>query len=188
MGCPRITYSLSSRPRLRCVYNAGGEGDCIFPFAHNEQPSLFLNRGYTTGHEHLPEFGLINMNARLYDPLIGRMLSPDPYVQASDFSQSFNRYPYVRNSPLIFTDPTGEKLKWWQWAAIGLGLDALTVGVISMSVAGTEVRIWKCIARPSFCVLPACLKPHGRWLQRECGRESRKKIIKLCVSRQNYSS
>ncbi|GAB6013453.1 RHS repeat-associated core domain-containing protein [Viscerimonas tarda] len=33
-------------------------------------------RGYT-GHEHLPEFSLINMNGRVYDPVLGRFLSPD---------------------------------------------------------------------------------------------------------------
>jgi len=68
---------------------------------------LFLGRGYT-GHEHLTAFGLINMNARLYDPAIGRFLSPDPYVQAPDFSQNFNRYSYCVNNPLKFTDENGE--------------------------------------------------------------------------------
>ena len=53
------------------------------------------------------EFGLINMNERLYDPLLGRMLSPDPYVQNPFFSQDYNRYAYVRNNPLKYTDPTG---------------------------------------------------------------------------------
>ena len=64
-------------------------------------------RGYT-GHEMLPEFGLINMNGRLYDPLLGRMLSPDNYVQMPDFSQNFNRYSYCLNNPLKYTDPSGE--------------------------------------------------------------------------------
>jgi RHS repeat-associated protein len=53
-------------------------------------------------------FGLINMNARLYDPALGRFLSPDPYVQAPDFSQSFNRYSYCLNNPLKYTDESGE--------------------------------------------------------------------------------
>lgn len=48
------------------------------------------------------------MNARLYDPVLGRFLSPDPYVQAPDFSQNFNRYSYALNNPLRFTDPNGE--------------------------------------------------------------------------------
>ena len=65
------------------------------------------DRGYT-GHEHLTTYGLINMNARLYDPVVGRFLSPDPYVQAPDFSQNFNRYSYALNNPLRYTDPNGE--------------------------------------------------------------------------------
>ena len=85
------------------------------PYGPGEQPQLFLNRGYT-GHEHLPEFGLINMNARLYDPIIGRFISPDPYVQAPDFSQSYNRYTYCLNNPLIYIDENGE----WFFRALTL--------------------------------------------------------------------
>ncbi len=47
-------------------------------------------------------------NARLYDPALGRFLSPDPYVGQIDFSQSYNRYAYCLNNPLIYTDPSGE--------------------------------------------------------------------------------
>ena len=37
-------------------------------------------RGYT-GHEHLATFGLIHMNGRIYDPLLGRFLQADPIIQ-----------------------------------------------------------------------------------------------------------
>jgi hypothetical protein len=47
------------------------------------------------------------MNGRLYDPELGRMLSPDPFVQIPEFSQNFNRYSYVLNNPLNLTDPSG---------------------------------------------------------------------------------
>ena len=60
-----------------------------------------------TGHEHLPWFGLVNMNARLYDPATGRFLNPDPLVQDPTSTQSFNRYSYCLNNPLRYTDPTG---------------------------------------------------------------------------------
>ncbi len=74
----------------------------------NESPETALfDRGFT-GHEHLDGFQLINMNGRLYDPVISRMLSPDNFVQSPDFSQSFNRYSYAWNNPLVFTDPSGE--------------------------------------------------------------------------------
>ncbi|MBI4945231.1 MAG: hypothetical protein HY840_02385 [Bacteroidetes bacterium] len=69
-------------------------------------PPDWLIRGYT-GHEHHKEFGLINMNGRMYDPLLGRMLSPDNQVQAADFTQSYNKYSYVMNNPLKYTDPSG---------------------------------------------------------------------------------
>ncbi len=66
-----------------------------------------LHRGYT-GHEMLSEYGLINMNGRLYDPQLGRFLSPDNYVQQPDNSQNFNRYSYCLNNPLKYNDPSGE--------------------------------------------------------------------------------
>lgn len=55
--------------------------------------SIGLHRGYT-GHEMLSEFDIINMNGRLYDPVLGRFFSPDNYVQMPDNSQNFNRYSY----------------------------------------------------------------------------------------------
>ena len=71
------------------------------------EPALFADRGFT-GHEYLEDFKLYNMNGRLYDPVLGRFLSPDPFVQMPDFSQNFNRYSYCLNNPLKFTDPDGE--------------------------------------------------------------------------------
>jgi RHS repeat-associated protein len=56
----------------------------------------------------LPWFNLYNMNGRLYDPVVGRFLSADNYVQAPGFTQSFNRYSYCLNNPLKYTDPDGE--------------------------------------------------------------------------------
>lgn len=75
--------------------------------AEIEQQNFLFARGYT-GHEHLDAFGLINMNGRMYDPLLGRMLSPDNYVQAPDNSQNFNRYSYAMKNPLVYVDPDGE--------------------------------------------------------------------------------
>ncbi len=65
------------------------------------------DRGYTM-HEHLDDFGLINMNGRVYDPLLGRFLSPDNYIQSPDNPQNYNRYAYALNNPLKYTDPSGE--------------------------------------------------------------------------------
>ena len=60
-----------------------------------------------TGQEEDDEVGFYNYNARLYDPVLGRFISPDSIVQAPEDPQSLNHYSYVRNNPLIYTDPTG---------------------------------------------------------------------------------
>lgn len=81
----------------------------------NPHPGNWLiDRGYT-GHEHIwcntgggfYDNNVINMNGRLYDPLIGRMFSPDPLIGDEYNSQSYNKYSYVMNNPLKYTDPTG---------------------------------------------------------------------------------
>ena len=75
-------------------------------YSPGQEPELFLGRGFT-GHEHLPWHGLINMNARLYDPALGRFLSPDPVLSSHDNSQSYNSYTYCMNNPLRYMDPLG---------------------------------------------------------------------------------
>ena len=90
------------------------------PWGNRRNPALWkdadtrtkfiIDRGYTL-HEHLDALGLINMNGRVYDPLLGMFLSPDPYVQAPGNWLNYNRYGYCLNNPLIYTDPDGEL--WW---------------------------------------------------------------------------
>ncbi len=50
---------------------------------------------------------LVHMNGRVYDPVIGRFLSPDRVVEQAGNSQSLNPYSYVQNRVLTLTDPTG---------------------------------------------------------------------------------
>ena len=68
--------------------------------------SFKFDRGFT-GHEHLDDFNLINMNGRMYDQILAMFLSPDPFIQSPGETQNFNRYAYVMNNPLKYTDPTG---------------------------------------------------------------------------------
>jgi RHS repeat-associated protein len=96
----------------------------------------WLHRGYT-GHEHIEEVNLINMNGRMYDPVLGRFLSPDPYIQAPDMPVNFNRYAYCLNNPLIYTDPSGEII----FTIIGALLAPVTGGAslgigIAMDIGG----------------------------------------------------
>lgn len=77
----------------------------------DNRTSFIQDRGFT-GHEHIDMFGVINMNARLYDPFVGAFLQPDPYMQDITNPVNFNRFTYCLNNPTKYTDPTGEK---WEW-------------------------------------------------------------------------
>ncbi len=92
-------------------------------------------RGFT-GHEMLPEFGLINMLGRVYDPTLGVFLSPDNYVQASVSVAGYNRYGYCMNNPLKYTDPSGEFFFSWI-PIIGPIIDAACLA--SVIDAGVQV-------------------------------------------------
>ena len=96
--------------------------------------TLPFHRGYG-GHEMLTEFGLVNMNGRMYDYNLGRFLSPDNYVQLPHDSQSFNRYSYCLNNPLKYTDPSGEV--WWVPILAG----ALIGGAISGASYAVSVAL-----------------------------------------------
>ena len=95
-----------------------GEGGTVFEASYDAwgRPSVTRDdigfpRGFG-GHEMLSQFGLVNMDGRMYDYTLGRFLSPDDYVQEPGNSQSFNRYTYCLNNPLKYTDPTGEFFTW----------------------------------------------------------------------------
>ena len=80
--------------------NADGSDDTTYSVKGYDQT------GYT-GEEMLDTIGLVHLNGRVYDPLVGRFVSADPTIPDSNESQSLNRYTYVRNNPLNATDPTG---------------------------------------------------------------------------------
>jgi RHS repeat-associated protein len=90
------------------------------------------DRGYTL-HEHIDEMGLINMNGRVYDPVIGRFMSADPFVQSMYDTQAYNRYAYVSNNPLLYTDPSG----YIKWKKIFKAIAAIAIGVFAPQIFAT---------------------------------------------------
>ena len=98
------------------------------------------HRGYTE-HEMLDDFGLIHMNGRIYDPELGRFLSCDPYVQVPEFSQNFNRYTYVLNNPLTFTDPSGHQIN-GVWAAIIVIVVIVVVTICTYGTGTVQAATW----------------------------------------------
>lgn len=126
------------------IYNANG--DKVFSASYDawgkqtvtdtKDDMHLLLRGYC-GHTMLNEFDLIDMKGRLYDPVVGRFLSPDNYVQLPDNSQNYNRYSYCLNNPLKYTDPSGEIF--WVPIAIGAAIGAYA----GASIQSHNLAFWK---------------------------------------------
>lgn len=90
----------------RFVYKAFGEEVVLDSEGDKITQKAITNRGYT-GHEHVDNTPFIHMNARVYDPIIGRFISADSVIDGVYTTQGFNRYSYVKNNPLNYTDPSG---------------------------------------------------------------------------------
>lgn len=69
-------------------------------------PDGFTRQGYTA-QTVLGRMGLLHMNGRVHDAVSGTFISADPFIPDPTNTQSFNRYAYVYNNPLTFTDPSG---------------------------------------------------------------------------------
>ena len=102
LGSVRLTTDELGQVNARHDFLPFGEE--IFPVV----PSTDPNTKMFTGHERDQETGLDYMMARYYKsgPLL--FLSTDPAEGSPIDSQTWNRYPYVRNSPTVLVDPTGE--------------------------------------------------------------------------------
>ena len=87
-------------------YDAWGNLRNPNSWSGNYTGAPMFDRGFT-GHEHLTAFGLINMNGRMYDPMMSSFLSVDQYVQSPGNAQGFNQYAYCMNNPLKYVDPSG---------------------------------------------------------------------------------
>jgi RHS repeat-associated protein len=123
-------------------YDAWGKRrDPLTLIAFDEPPTLAIDRGFT-GHEHLDLFDLVNMNGRIYDPVIGRFLSADPYSQMPEHTQGLNRYSYVMNNPLSFTDPSGYTMEEAGFASfMGLIAGTIVMAAITVGTAGVAAPV-----------------------------------------------
>lgn len=91
---------------------------------------LTLQTGYATGDgvrqkftqkERDTETGLDYFNARYYAGTLGRFTSPDPQIASSklEIPQSWNRYSYCINNPVVLTDPSGLEWGYYDFFADG---------------------------------------------------------------------
>ncbi|QYZ80444.1 RHS repeat protein [Methanofollis formosanus] len=110
-------------------YDAFGEPDLTTDPVDND--FLF------TGEQMDPETGLIYLRARYYDPETGRFISKDPFTGFASVPASLNRYTYVHNNPVRFTDPSG-KVVWWVPGVAGAAVnDAWYIGGVIGTYAAT---------------------------------------------------
>jgi RHS repeat-associated protein len=78
--------------------------------------------------------GLMYFNARYYSSYLGRFVSADTVVPESGNPQAFNRYSYVYNSPLKYTDPSGH----CPTCLIGLALGGIAGAVMYQVATGGQ--------------------------------------------------
>jgi len=120
------------------IYGYDAWGARRSPDGRPADPSTFStptsNRGFTD-QEAVPNVGLVNMNGRIYDPVVGRFLSPDPFVQVASDLQSYNRYGYALGNPLKYTDPSGYRSAFDQ----GFGAVLETYGGYGLFFAGMAI-------------------------------------------------
>ena len=95
----QITYSDSSRSSQYYLPFGGSRGV--------SGGGLDTDRTYTGQVSDETLTGLMFYNARYYDPLLRRFISPDTIVPDPGNPQDLNRYSYVRNNPVRYNDPTG---------------------------------------------------------------------------------
>jgi RHS repeat-associated protein len=100
---------LGSR-RAQTDYAGVVEKTCqSLPFGDGETCLSTPTEHLFTGKERDAESGNDYFGARYYSSSVGRFLSPDPMLNSGrpDDPQTWNRYTYALNNPLIVTDPTG---------------------------------------------------------------------------------
>lgn len=112
--------------------------------------------GYT-GHVNDPSSGLVYMQARYYDPQVGRFLSVDPVQGRAGDLSAVGAYTYAKDNPLLNVDPDGRQaFAGWSESQIhavaqnpGVGEAYTDVVVTSLPVIGDASNVAQAIREPS---------------------------------------
>ncbi len=135
-------------PRMMSSNSGAALGGSVYtPFGEEWQVAAPPDQAGYTGHLKDSATGLNYMQARYYDPVIGRFLSVDPvtFMDSGGDPRYFNRYAYTANDPINATDPTGRQFRGNPMLAQAAlndvkngttnATDSAKVGVVSGSVA-----------------------------------------------------
>ena len=102
------------------------------PFGEAEVDTSSVVSHKFTGAELDDETGLYFLQARYYDPVLGRFMSPDSLVENHADPQTLNRYSYCSNNPVRYVDPSGHSKRGWK-LAIAATIIAATITVDALS-------------------------------------------------------
>ncbi|MEM6796522.1 MAG: RHS repeat-associated core domain-containing protein, partial [Acidobacteriota bacterium] len=133
LGSVRMVFDAAGRRTARIDYTPFGE-------IWRQEGVARVRRGFA-GMERDRSTGLLYDRARYYDPSLGRFITPDSRLGGGlhQFA-AFNRYAYVANNPLLFTDPTGHSIfskigHWISRHAAALGSLVLGAAEVALGVA-----------------------------------------------------
>jgi RHS repeat-associated protein len=110
---------------------------------YRNNTSAFSVSNRYTGQTLDEETGLYYYGARYYDPELARFIQADSTVPDPGFSQAFNRYAYVYNNPLRFTDPTGQEpfsLAILIAAGVEAGIKSAFISMGIAAITGGDIR------------------------------------------------
>jgi RHS repeat-associated protein len=98
------------RTGARVHYDPWGKSSGDLAPSRDDNSRLEIEAAWTqgfTGQDHIPDFDLIHMTGRVYDPRLGLFLSVDPLGEQNETGVDLNPYLYADGNPLAITDPTG---------------------------------------------------------------------------------
>lgn len=108
-----------------------------------------------TGHVMDADTSLIYMQARYYDPDVGRFLSMDPKPPVAIDGTDFNRYAYARNNPYRNVDPDGRIVETvWDVANIGIGVVSFGKNVATGNYIGAAIDAVGVVVDTAAAVVP----------------------------------
>ena len=142
-GSVIATTNASGVMTTQAIYDPWGKRTAVYltsaiaNFTYGEP----TDRGYT-GHKEIKDLDIVHMGGRIYDSTLGRFLQADPFVQAPNDSQSYNRYAYVRNNPISLLDPSGYSWLSKTWKKWGKVIVAAVAVVVTYGAASGWVAGW----------------------------------------------
>ncbi len=103
-------YNDSGVKVISYTYDAWGNHTSIWHNSSGNNIYAMYNPFRYRGYYYDAETDFYYLQSRYYDPVTGRFLNADGYINANGDLIGFNMYAYCSNNPVMYVDPTGESL------------------------------------------------------------------------------